>query len=225
MNNIHTTASSNNMQNKECTVCNTVKSLDDFYKNKTRTDGHASECKQCASEAEIVRRRSKEGLIKTIYKKQIRSSKERNHKPPSYQKHELIKWCLNQQKFHDLYDDWVNSNYEKDLTPSIDRLDDYKGYSLANVQLSTWRENYIKAHKDRKEGVNNKHNKAVKQLDLEGNLLNTFHSVCEAKRVTGVHTSNITKVCNKITRVKTLSDGSKKEYLIKTAGGFKWEYV
>ena len=225
MNNIHNTASSNIKQNKECTVCNTVKSLDYFYKNRTRTDGHASECKQCASEAEMIRRRSKEGLIKNIYGKQLRSSKERNHNPPSYQKHELIKWCLNQQKFHDLYDDWVNSNYEKDLTPSIDRLDDYKGYSFVNIQLITWRENYLKAHKDRREGINNKCNKAVKQLDLEGNLLNTFHSVCEAQRITGIHTANIYKVCNKLTRVKTLSDGSKKEYLIKTAGGFKWEYA
>lgn len=33
------------MESKQCTVCGEVKPLSEFAKNKTKKDGHASDCK------------------------------------------------------------------------------------------------------------------------------------------------------------------------------------
>lgn len=49
------------------------------------------------------------------------------------------------EKFKKLFDDYVNSNFEKMLNPSIDRIDDFKSYVFDNMQLITWEENYIKS--------------------------------------------------------------------------------
>lgn len=35
------------MESKQCTVCGEVKPLSEFAKNKTKKDGHASDCKAC----------------------------------------------------------------------------------------------------------------------------------------------------------------------------------
>ena len=60
-----------------------------------------------------------------------------------------------------------------------------------------------------KNGINNKQNKAVTQIDLKGVFIDKFHSISEAARQTGIPDSNISRCCNK---------------KLKTAGGFKWKY-
>lgn len=54
--------------------------------------------------------------------------------------------------------------------------------------------------------------KKVAKYDLEGNLLNTYPSISEAKRQTGICDSLISKVCKNVISYKT-------------AGGFVWKYV
>ena len=54
-----------------------------------------------------------------------------------------------------------------------------------------------------------KQGKAVEQLDLNDNVIDTFYSMHLASRITGVPQPNIYKVCNGIRR---------------TAGGYKWRY-
>lgn len=225
MNSVNNTTAVVIKQNKVCTVCKVDKPLSAYYKNRTRTDGHHSECKDCASKAEKDRYRTKEGLIKNIYKKQKKSSKQRNHPAPSYSLEGLTKWCLSQELFHTLHKEWVDSGYDKNHTPSVDRKDDYDYYHIDNIQLMSWKDNATKSYEDRKNGINNKHNKSVEQIDSKGNVVNVFHSVCEAQRTTGIISTNIYNVCNKIHRTKTLADGSTKSYPIKTAGGYYWRYV
>ena len=43
--------------------------------------------------------------------------------------------------YHKLYEDWVNSEYDRKLSPSIDRIDSSKGYVLGNIQWITHSEN------------------------------------------------------------------------------------
>lgn len=43
--------------------------------------------------------------------------------------------------FHLLFDAWVESGYDRKLTPSVDRLDTAKGYVLGNIQWLTHSEN------------------------------------------------------------------------------------
>jgi hypothetical protein len=60
--------------------------------------------------------------------------------------------------FQDLFDAWVASGYAKKMVPSLDRIDPTKTYSLDNVRLVTWYENYCKVGLDsyRKPKKNNK---------------------------------------------------------------------
>ena len=85
-----------------------------------------------------------DGLISKIYGQQKQSSKKRGHQPPTYSKELLHRWITAHVIFQELYDNWIASNYEKDLVPSVDRLDDSKGYSFDNIQLMTWKENNAK---------------------------------------------------------------------------------
>ena len=58
----------------------------------------------------------------------------------------------------------------------------------------------------------NTHNKQVQQLDLSGNIINTFESIREASIKTKINAGGISQVANK-----------KHGYV--TAGGYKWKYV
>lgn len=141
--------------------------------------------------------RTKQGVVSTIYYSQIRSSEMRNHPLPSYTKKELEKWIFSQPNFEKLYNDWVKSDYDRWLKPSIDRLDDYKPYSLDNIQLMTWKENLIKSHQDRKNGINNKQNKIVYQYNLKGELVKEYYSINQASReVSNTKPTDIINSCN-----------------------------
>ena len=79
-----------------------------------------------------------------MYSHQRASSKKRGHPEPSYDSHWLREWVLSQPEYDEIYKAWVLSGYDKNYTPSIDRIDDSKGYSFDNVQIMTWSENRMK---------------------------------------------------------------------------------
>jgi hypothetical protein len=81
-----------------------------------------------------------------MFNRQVHSSKERDHHKPNYSREWLTKWCLDKSLFHKLYDNWVMSNYDKNLTPSCDRIFFKKPYLKDNIQLMTWKENNAKSH-------------------------------------------------------------------------------
>jgi len=141
------------------------------------------------------RTRTKNGVINTIYGGQRGSSKKRGYAYPNYTQQELREWAFNQNVFHELYDKWVESGYKKDLKPSFDRDDDYGPYTLDSITIMTWRENSDKAHLDRLNGVNNKHNNAIKQYTLDNIYVREFHSMNEAARETGSNLNSIIRVC------------------------------
>ena len=169
---------------------------------------YASYCKSCNKLICKENRQSKEGLFRDIYSGQLNSSKRRGHALPDYTKAGLILWMEAQPNFEKLYEEWVNSNYDRWLKPSPDRLDETKPYSLSNLRLVTWYDN-AEAYKQKKvkQGVGDC--KAVNQY-LEGTLINTFHSLQEATRQTGAAAGNILRCC-------------RGEY--ETSKGFVWRYV
>lgn len=153
--------------------------------------------------------RSKEGKLAHMYQAQKLRSKEKGWKQPDYTQKELIDWAMKQDLYHNLYADWKDSNYQKSLAPSIDRIDDYKPYSLDNIQLMTWDSNNTKGSYYQKIGKNQKNSKAVHQFDLDGNFIQEFHSLKDAERQTGVNNATISRACRKPQC---------------TAGGFRWSY-
>ncbi len=150
------------------------------------------------------------GLVTSIYHNQLKRSKKRGHKAPDYTAQELREWLSLNGKFEELYTAWVESNYEKNLSPSLNRLDDSKGYSFSNMEVVTWKENNEKAHLDHKSGILNYDCKAVEQYDKSGKYIATHHSTREAARATGALNHHISAVC----KGKNNS-----------AGGFKWLYA
>lgn len=150
------------------------------------------------------------GLICVIYNNEKIRSKNKGWPAPAYDLNTLRRWVLSQDSFHVLYDQWVASGYDLDLKPSIDRLDNYKPYSLDNIQVVTWKDNNDRGTNDQIIGVNTKNCDAIAQLDREGNPIKEFHSIRSAGRETGIDSGNINLVCNG----KRL-----------TAGGYKWKKI
>jgi len=195
---------------KKCTQCKQIKNLSEYSKNKSKKDGLRIYCKTCAYIRHRDFTRTKRGLVGRIYSSQKSSSLKRGHASPTYSHEEIREWLYSQPLFHKLYDNWKRLDYQKMYKPSVDRIDDYIGYTIANIQLMTWGENSAKGHKDRIDGINNKLNKGVVQYTKEGEHIAEYHSTIEAKRQTGVWHSSISAVC----AGKRVS-----------AGGFFWRYI
>lgn len=118
---------------------------------------------------------------------------------------EELKQFVIKNNIQDMLDYWIKNDCNKDFTPSINRLDDYKWYSLDNIELITWKENNNKWRKSIKtiEKVHNKlwiiakqkFSKKVQQMDLDWNLIAIYPSVREAGRQLWMDYGNISKVC------------------------------
>jgi len=179
---------------KVCTRCKKNKELNKFSKLKASKDGLSSECKECSLNRYNTYRRTKVGLIKTIYRTQLRSSKRRGHPVPTYTKEEFVEAIMGMELFHKLHANWVASGYDKDLIPSIDRDDSFLPYTEDNITLMTWKENFDKYHKDLYEG-NDTQCKPVVQLTLDGKFIKEFKSVRIAARELNLLPGSISNVC------------------------------
>ena len=138
---------------KICNKCHIKKQIFDFYKNTESPDSHSHRCKVCDNEIRAKNNQTKNGLISRIYGNQKVSSKKRGHHAPQYTLSELKEWFFVNKKFEKIYQDWVDSKFEKDLTPSVDRINDLDGYSFENIQLITWCENNRKGNNESIYGI------------------------------------------------------------------------
>ena len=145
--------------------------------------------------------KSIKGVITYIWHHQIRNCKQRNHPLPTYSFQELYDWCLQISNFRRVYTDWVDSNYDPELKPSINRLDNSKTYSLDNIEVITWKNNKEKAYEDIRNNLlhnptllNNGH-RPVCQYDFNGNKVNSFISVSDAARSNNIGHQAISECC------------------------------
>lgn len=209
------------MDSKVCTQCNELLTLDKFNKAPTGKYGKHSQCKECMKRHV----RTRIGLVQNILSGQKSSAKQRNYAKPAYTTYELYAWIVAQPHFEELFKAWEDSNYQNDLRPSVDRINDYISYRLDNIQLTTRKQNVDRYHTDRIAGINTKMSQAVDMLDLDGNFIQRFHSIAAADAHFGrVSHGNIQEVCqNKIRKVKQ-ADGSIKEIPRLTSYGHKWRY-
>ncbi len=189
---------------KKCTLCAIEKSITKFGKN-----GYYSRCKECENHRRKTNSRTPSGIITGTYSSQKQNSIKRGHAQPTYTRDELYRWVISHKDFKSLYDAWTESAYLTKLKPSIDRKDDYKGYSFDNIRLVTHEDNLNKSYEDRHFGINTKASKAVVQFTKKGEYIDTYFSPKKAEAVTGIRDSSISKVCKGIR---------------KSAGGFTWKY-
>lgn len=210
----------------KCSACLLLKGKVSFGEQNTRKSGVRHKCKTCDAEYSRSYAKTKDGLITKIYGKQKSSSKHRGHSQPSYSKLEFREWCLSQDVFHELYENWVTSGYKKSSVPSVDRIDDYKGYGFDNIQLMTWLENNNKGNSDEASGRNRKRSKAIDQYDLNGVFLRRYYSSNQASTITGISREGIRQVClGKPMKKGCRKDGTPIYNIPRTAGGYIWKYV
>jgi len=191
---------------KTCTKCKINKELSLFGKHKCMKDGLRSSCKECENKIASCSMKTIRGVITTIYGSQKQNSIARGHGLPLYTKKELSNWLLNDWLFSLLYSNWANLGYIKDMKPSMDRLDDNKGYSFDNIQITTWGENNSKGRCDIKSGKLINNHKAVLQFTKDGIFMQEFVSASEANRH---FRGNIAACCRK---------------KAKFAGGYAWKF-
>ena len=202
---------------KKCIKCKKTLDIEKFHKRKRKskytgkfTVYYDSICKQCNKIQCKERRQTLNGMYCDIYSGQLNSSKTRKHTPPNYTKEKLIIWIEKQPNFKILYDAWAASKYNKWLKPSCDRLDNAKNYTLSNLRLVSFRENFDTYRRDQINGKETSTCKAVNQYDLDGTFIATFHSISEAARCTNSTDTNIGRCC-------------KGRYI--TSKGYIWRYV
>ncbi len=132
---------------------------------------------------------SKKELIERLFHDQVKHSKARGHLPPEYTKEQLVDLIMNDPEYDTLYNTWVANGLLSDDKPSIDRLDDKKGYSFDNIRLVTWDINNKKGYEDRK--------KPVLQYTMDGVLVSRHSSIRDAMRVTGINEDDIQNAMQK----------------------------
>lgn len=141
-------------------------------------------------------RKTKRGLVTNLYSK----LKSRNYVEFDL---EYFHQFANCKKFNRLYSEWVKSNYNKQLKPSVDRISNASGYLKNNIQWLTWAENRFKQNMERRN-----RSPKVEQL-LNGVVVNTYKSQRDAVIKTGISQGNL---CSALT--------GKRVY----AAGYQWRY-
>lgn len=182
------------MDTKKCATCKQTMPLSDFVKTSAKKCGVTSYCKRCNSLRLMSYGRTLAGKISSIYSAHVRRSKTFNY-PIGYSRKEFTEYIIGNELFATLYRDWVLSGFSRLKSPSVDRIDDYKGYCFDNIQLMTWGDNKLKGELYRKTGKNNKANRAVIGTSIATGKEYRYHSLCEAGRITRAHVGEICLCC------------------------------
>jgi len=169
---------------KICNKCKQSKELSEFYKRAISIDGLNHRCKNCNADEKKAYFQTKRGVISKIFYTQKKNSIIRKHNLPTYSREDLIDWLLVQERFNVIFNKWKESGFKRNLMPSIDRLDDFKGYTFDNIQTTTLKYNEAKGHKDRKtaKGTQGLVCTPILQYDKQMNLIAEHISQAEASR-------------------------------------------
>jgi len=181
---------------RKCSDCKIEKEEKEFYKAKIYEDNIDKICKICRCENALQYRRTFKGLMTEIYSHQKISSPQRGLGDVCYSKAQLIEWCESSDKFMKMFNQWEIGDYFIDLRPTIDRIENGKGYTFSNIQAMTYRDNINKENEDRKKGKS-RALKRVMQYEKDGIIfIKEFFSIIEASRETGSNQSHIGSVCS-----------------------------
>ena len=100
---------------------------------------------------EVMQRffRSKKGVITRVYASMRNRVKGNGNswRLPKYKglvllpRSLFVEWSNASRELASIHEAWVLSGFDRELVPSINRIDNTKGYSLDNIEWVTWRVN------------------------------------------------------------------------------------
>ena len=147
---------------KTCSTCNLQKSAEDFHKKSSILDGLEYDCKNCANRKIRDRRKLENNSTTKKYEKTLKGKLVRTYrnmlsrvkgilknKRHLYEGLEILdkelfyEWSLNNKEYLNLFNVWVESGYSVKFSPSIDRKDHTKGYSIDNIRWVTFEFNSL----------------------------------------------------------------------------------
>lgn len=160
---------------KKCFKCNIKKDINLFYNHKGMKDGHLNKCIDCTKKDIKVFSKKPIGLLKNYdeYRQKYSLKRIISHryngiiyrcskihpkngiKKSVYGKSFLSKeewkeWVYQEDNLKilkDLHENFIKNNFDKRLSPSIDRIDNSKGYTKENLRWITLSENCKKYNK------------------------------------------------------------------------------
>lgn len=145
---------------KTCKDCKKEKSLQDFYAKQGNCKGCFTECVRAnrLKKIEQYRLYDRERQIYNFkritlhrysnMKLRVEGKATRKYKVEGtaiLSKEEFLNWCAETRNQYDiLFRNWAEGAFSRSLTPSLDRIDNSKGYVLGNLQWLSMADNVRK---------------------------------------------------------------------------------
>ena len=152
---------------KKCRWCLVEKEEGDFWKCKTGRGGLRPRCKRCLYDDQraLVKRQggyykpytSREAQVNKEYLRSFKGKAQKmysqmrtrlKHGHPTYRtlscdfsRAEFYQF-LPQTDYEQIYSNWKLMEFDRRYAPSINRIDNTKGYTLSNIEIITLQENW-----------------------------------------------------------------------------------
>lgn len=138
-------------------------------------------------------------LITTMYHHLKNRAKIKSFYYPS--KEEFKNFAINNKQLRNIHTKWIGQGKRYGDMPSVDRIDNNKGYYLNNIQFITHSDNVSKGNKETKTGKTHKPSNFKKVILKKGKTVKIFNSgkeACDFLNIDRTRVSNAIKKQHKL---------------------------